>query len=720
MNRRTLSGLRLTALALCLLTSALGAAAQTEPATRVAESPQPSETSLTQTLGEPENPNDLGRGQLLLQGADPGRLYPAPTLDTDVSMQVSGMVARVRVTQSFTNPTSAWLNGIYVFPLPENAAVDRLRMSIGERVIEGEILEKAQARAAYESARDQGRSAALTEQLRPNLFRNSVANIGPGEQVRVTIEYQQTVRYASGRFSLRFPMTVGTRYIPGTPAIGGFDGHGWSKNTDQVPDASQITPPVTHVGQGHDNPVTLTADLDPGLPLAEVTSPYHHILQEPQDGNRVRVRLDGPVPADRDFELVWRPAAADAPQAALFTQGLAGETYGLLMLVPPQLDQSPNRLPRELIFVIDTSGSMSGTSIEQARAALQLGLQGLKPGDSFNLVEFNSTTRALYPASVPADPAHLAEASRFAAGLQADGGTEMAAALDSVLDGREHPDRLRQVLFMTDGAVGNEQALFALIAAKLGDSRLFTVGIGSAPNSHFMAEAAAAGRGTFTYIGAVDEVQERMRELLTRLEYPVLADITLTLDSGQVLDYAPQPLPDLYLQEPLVVSFRTPGQLGAGQVLTVSGRTRGQTWSTRVPLTGGSQASGLDVLWARNRILALERSLARGADPEQVRTEIIRLGLAHRIVTQHTSLVAIDKTPRRPAEAVSQDGQIPVKQPHGWQLALPEPAPAPQSMPDMGSLPQGATPAGLLLWIGSALLGLALMLVTWMRQAGRG
>ena len=488
-----------------------------------------------EALGQPMSPDAAGTGQLLVQAGESGPLYPVPTLDTDVQIQVSGLVARVRVSQSFRNPSADWLNGIYVFPLPQDSAVDHLRLTIGERVIEGEIQEKAKARAAYEAARDEGRSAALTEQLRPNLFRNSVANIGPGERVLVTIEYQQAVRYEAGRFSLRFPMTVGTRYIPGTPKVGGFDGQGWAHNTDQVPDASSITPPVTQVGQGHDNPVALTVDLDAGLPLAEVTSPYHPIVQEQIDATHYRVSLGaGTVPANRDFELSWRPAPDQAPQAALFTQAQGGDTYGLLMLVPPELARTRGLpLPRELVFVIDTSGSMSGASIEQAKAALLFGLRGLQPGDRFNLVEFNSVTRALAPAPMPATPENLALAVQFVAGLRADGGTEMAAALRAVLDGKTRSERLRQVVFLTDGSVGNERELFDIIGRDLGDARLFTVGIGSAPNSHFMAEAASLGRGTFTYIGAVNEVDERMRDLLSKLEYPVLADIRLAwADAG--------------------------------------------------------------------------------------------------------------------------------------------------------------------------------------------
>ncbi|MGB0714193.1 MAG: marine proteobacterial sortase target protein, partial [Gammaproteobacteria bacterium] len=522
-----------------------------------------------------------------------------PTVDTRVGMDITALTARVRVAQRFTNPGEDWINAVYVFPLPDTAAVDRLKLSIGDRIVEGEIQGRQQARKTYQAAKAVGRKAGLVEQQRPNLFTTRVANIGPGETVTVDIEYQQKVTYERGRFSLRFPLTVGIRYIPGQTVVEGFDAGGWSYNTDQVSDASAITPPVVEPGRGIDNPVQMDIRLRAGMPLTEVSSAYHPIsTRQSPDGDYRLSLAEGSVPADRDFELAWVPERAREPRAALFTQGAEddAELYSLLMLMPPEVDAAKRNVPpRDMVFVIDTSGSMSGTSMEQAKAALLMGLGRLKAQDRFQLIEFNTVTRAMSDVLIPPSARNLAWARRWVERLRADGGTEIGRALEKALDSdpsEVEAGRMRQVIFLTDGSVGNELALFRIIADRLGRQRLYTVGIGSAPNSHFMREAAATGRGTFTHIGDVGEVAKRMDELFGKLEYPVLSDIQLSWLDGSGEGLPTGGVRDLYLHEPLMVTLKHGG--GRGQI-QVSGRFAGQPWSTRLPVRGGAMGRGLDV-----------------------------------------------------------------------------------------------------------------------------
>src|SRR3989454_615279 len=460
--------------------------------------------------GDTPQPGRVTEGALFWRAAQREALVPAPVLKTDVHLVVTGIVARASVRQEFTNPGSEWAEGIYVFPLPEDAAVDHLRMQIGDRLIEGVIEERAVAKARYEGAKQAGKRASLLERERPNIFTTSVANIPPGAAVAVEIVYQQTIRYDAGQFRLRFPMVVGPRYIPGTTEPRASVGSGWARDTGQVPDASRITPPVEHPARGALNPVSLLIELDPGIPLARVAASYHEIQTTPLAGGRYRIELtQGSVPADRDFELVWQPAAAATPTATLLTENKRGEVFALLMVMPPAPPALDGlRRPREVVFVIDNSGSMHGASIDQAKAALRLALGRLRPTDTFNVIRFNHTMDALFPQAQPATSPNLNAADRYAPRLRADGGTEMLPALLQALDGHEHPGRLRQVIFLTDGAVGNEARLLSTIHERLGDSRLFTIGIGSAPNGHFMRDAARLGRGTFTYIGSTTEVKE--------------------------------------------------------------------------------------------------------------------------------------------------------------------------------------------------------------------
>ena len=484
-------------------------------------------------------PHDVTQGTLLFRTSTDDRLFPAPTLRTDVHIFVTGLVARSTVRQEFQNPGSEWAEGIYVFPLPETAAVDHLRMRIGDRVIKGMIQERAQARKTYAKAKGEGKKASLIEQERANIFTTSVANIGPNERISVEIEYQETVHVEGEQFSLRFPMVVGPRYIPGAETTGQAfspepDGHGWARNTDQVPDASRITPPVQEPQDGPLNPTSLTITLAPGFPLARVFSRYHDIDQTEHtehEDKHYTIRLEEHhIPADRDFELTWEPKAGHAPHATMFQEQHGTHTYFLLMVTPPApVFSSQLTVSRDVTFVIDTSGSMHGTSIEQAKLALQLALTRLKTKDRFNIIQFNHDAHSLFPSTQPVTPQAIRQAARYIARLEAEGGTEMLPALQQALQTRETHTKLRQVIFITDGQVGNEAALFRLIEQQLGPTRLFTVGIGSAPNSYFMRHAAKFGRGTFTYIGHHREVQEKMGQLFEKLEHPIVTDIERAL-----------------------------------------------------------------------------------------------------------------------------------------------------------------------------------------------
>jgi len=646
----------------------------------------------------PISMDQVQRGSLMLRLASGGVSVDAPMLKTDVKMAISGMMARVSVQQKFKNIGGEWVEGIYVFPLPEEAAVDRMRLRIGERIIEGEIKEKAEARRTYEKAKREGKRASLLRQERPNIFTTAVANIGPGEEVVVEIEYQQNLHYDQGQFRIRFPLVVAPRYIPGTPVlqdeIKGFQTTGWAKDTDQVPDASKITPPVVDPSHGKINQVSIQVDLNAGFPLAQVISSYHKMdSSEDEHGVRHLTLHDGQVPADRDFELVWQPTTGNAPQAALFQEGWSGEDYALIMVMPPAKTTS-SRIPREVVFVIDTSGSMHGQSIDQARAALQLALKRLHPGDRFNVVQFNSYTDALFRTAVPVTPDNINKAQNYVGGLHAEGGTEMLSALQLALRDKSPEGMLRQVIFLTDGSVGNEEQLFSTIQKQLGNSRLFTVGIGSAPNSFFMTRAAQFGRGTFTYIGKVDEVKQKMAQLFSKLESPVLRDISVNLKDSDKVEIWPKRIPDLYLGEPLLLAIRMEQPLAE---LNLTGMLDGQSWSRKIGLKGGASSKGVHLLWARRKIADLMDQKARGKDEGEVRKAVLDLALTHKLVSKYTSLVAVDKTPARPLKQPLQKKQIPTNLPNGW-----------SGNKVFGSMPQTATLAPLHL-----LLGLFGLLVGW-------
>jgi Ca-activated chloride channel family protein len=610
-------------------------------------------------------PGEAETGTLLLRTDDPAGLLPAPTVATDVEIAVSGVVARTTVRQRFFNPSDQWVEGVYVFPLPDRAAVDTLRLQIGERFIEGRIAERQAARAAYEQAAREGRRASLVEQERPNLFTNQVANIGPNETVTVEIRYQEQLVPDDGRFALRFPMVVAPRYIPGTGLqTVGATGTGLAANTNQVPDASRITPPVPRPGSAPRNKVSIRVTLAAGLPVAGIESPYHPVSIDTTDPARTGIALvEGATLANRDFVLHWRLGDDNNPSATTLLDDTAQGRFALVLIAPPVLPQPDAALPREAIFITDVSGSMSGTSIAQAKAALRLALADLAPGDRFNIIAFNDQAMPLYPDAVDVSRASLARAEDFIDRLNADGGTEMSKALQLALPRQQRTDRLRQVVFITDGAVGNEQQLFEMVEQRRGDSRLFTVGIGSAPNSHFMRGAARAGRGTFTHIGDVGEVADEMRRLLAKLKRPVLTDLKVTVDGAKPAEAYPWPLLDLYAGEPVALALKLPQGVSR---IGVAGRAGGQPWQTEVALAGAAAGQGLARLWAREKIAALEAARLIGMPAEAVDKGVLQTALDHGLVSRLTSLVAIDVTPARPQHQPLDTRNVPLDLPAGW------------------------------------------------------
>lgn len=576
-----------------------------------------------------EDPEPEG---LMLREGD--RWVATLAMDTTVDMQVRGLLAEVSVRQTYRNDSAQWREGRYLLPLPEDAAVGALTLRIGDRLIKGEIREKEAAKAAYVAAVANGQRASLVEQNRPNLFQTAVANIGPGEEVEIEVRYWQPVAYRDGTFSLGLPLTLTPRY---TPAFGR------TFAMQPVGNAAEALPAAADdAGSALPPSVVLTAEIEPGMPLQTLTSPTHAVTVL-AEGSSYRVLLSNFAEAtDRDFVLQWTPVPSKAPRSAVFTDRIGGEDFALVMLVPPTLPTAP--LPRELILVIDNSGSMSGASMEQAIEAADRALARLRPGDRFNVVRFDDTFDLLFPEPVPAQPGNVARARSFVRSLTADGGTEMLPALRAALAGSAPAGYLRQVVLATDAAVGNEDELLQMIEAERGEARLFPVGIGSAPNGHFLRKAAETGRGTQTVIRNVEEVTEAMDRLLAKLDRPAMRDIQL--DWPGVAEMYPARVPDLYEGEALQVVARLDKLQDA---VTVRG-LRPQPWVRRIPLGGDNTtpSPGIGRLWARARINSLEDDLRRSGDTDAIKPMIVDVALRHGLVSTYTSLVAVDRTPARP------------------------------------------------------------------------
>jgi Ca-activated chloride channel family protein len=682
-----------------------------------------SAAALAAAVPESEEDDPVQGGMLMLRGKGVTDEMPAVRLGTDVSVKVSGPVARFTVTQAFRNTSRKWMEASYLYPLPDDGAVDSLKMVVGERIFVGKIKPREEAQQIYEDALANGQKAGLVEEARANLFRNRVANVGPGETVLVQVEFQAPVRRINGTYSLRLPLVVGPRYVPPHSLLDGTGGI----DAAALDDARNVTAPLAHPSLGANlNPVSIAVDLAPGYAPADIESPYHRIDVTGNGRQRQVALAAGTVPANRDFELRWR-APGGAPALGLFRERHNGLDYVMAAITPPSTGPQGPVPPREMVFVIDNSGSMAGESMLAARDSLVYALRTLRPEDRFNVIRFDDTMTELFDKPVLASPEQVALAVRYAKGLDAEGGTEMLPALEAALVDDGGSSGLRQVIFLTDGSLSNEVEMMEQIAQHRGRSTIFMVGIGSAPNSYLMTRMAEAGRGTFTYVGTAAESDERMQELLDRLTAPVARDLKVSVD-GADLELAPNDLPDLYAGEPLVLLGR--GRHIDGAELTVSGTVGGQPWSQRVRIDEANDSDAVAKLWANRRIAEVEAQRWSGElDYELADAAIEELGMGFHLVTTRTSLIAVDETPSRPEGARLTREELPLLLPAGWdfdslfgeQLAsdpLQEPA-SEASQDEAVNLPQGATGFAVLVQQGLLLLGFALAVLALLWRCER-
>ena len=592
---------------------------------------------------------------------DNGIYIEALQMQTDVDYEVTGAIARAKVKQQFKNSSSLWAEGIYVFPLPEKAAVDHFRMVVGERVIEGQVKERITAKRTYEQARAAGKKASLIEQQRPNVFTTTLANIAPGEEITVEFEFQQVLNYRDDSYRLRFPMVVGPRYHAGrthaqTSSSGGRPG--------DLRDNTSIhteTDPVNN----NNNPTRIHILLDAGVSLYDLHSSYHRIDINQTSENRYSISTIGEnIIADRDFELVWKPLLNNRPQISAFTQSddesnSDSSRYTMVTLLPPDLSNLQQRVQaRDVVFVIDVSGSMAGTSIEQARSSLITAVDGLNSIDRFNIIWFNNDTGSLFPETIDASAEYKSYAKRFINNLDADGGTEMKPALQLALSGQETFSRFRQVIFITDGNIDNEIELFDIIDRQLGNSRLFTIGIGSAPNSYFMRKAAQKGHGTFTYIGDINEVNTKTTALFKKIEMPALINIQLTIDGNSDEDeyeVFPKTIADMYAGETTTLFIKGKD---IPESIAIRGDYGNTEWQSSTELKTTSK-EGISIAWAREKIASLMDKLhevnGRAGNEtvaRSIRQQVTDTALEHHLVSRYTSMVAVDVTP------VNSDGML--------------------------------------------------------------
>ena len=611
-------------------------------------------------------------GSLQILGKDGSIQGDCPLKHTEVRGAISGFLARVVVMQRFENPARSPIEAIYTFPLPQNALVDDMTIQVGERTIRSVIKKRDEARAIYGHAKARGHVAALLDQERPNIFTQSVANIMPGEQVSVTISYAETLQYENGAYEFMFPMVVGPRYIPGQATD--KQAGGWSPDTNKVPDASRITPPVgvPETRAGHD--ISLEIAIDAGVPMQKLRSSSHDIDVERGGAGRANVKLrnQAEIP-NKDFMLKYQVAGEQISDAVLTKWApsagkAASGGYFTLILQPPARVPESDITPKELVFVLDTSGSMFGFPLEKAKELISHALDDLYPGDTFNLITFSGDTRILFPEPVFPTAENIRIAKQLLQNRQGYGGTEMMKAIRAALTPSDSQDHIRIVCFLTDGFVGNDLEIIGEVQ-KHPNARVFAFGIGNSVNRFLIEGMAKAGRGDSEIVTLNDKADAAAHRLYERLRSPLLTDLSIDWRGLPVTDVYPQRLADLFDGKPLIVTGRY--AVPAAGTIRLRGRRAVEDFVREIPIALATNSSQHDVLagfWARRRIDDLMSQdwggMQNGNVKPEVQKEITQLGLDYRLMTQFTSFVAVGD------RVVTKDGkpqrvEVPVEMPEG-------------------------------------------------------
>lgn len=601
-----------------------------------------------------------GQGQLMAKRTEAGgeKLVPVPLKHTDVKASVIGYIASVDVQQQYQNPFGDKIEAVYVFPLPQNAAVNEFIMTVGERRIRGIIRERKEAEKIYQEAKSQGYVASLLTQERPNVFTQSIANIEPGKRIDIDIKYFNTLSYTDGSYEFVFPMVVGPRFNPPgyTDGIGAVP-RGSYGSSGQKTEQQYLAPDER---SGHD--IALSVEIDAGVPIEKIDSRNHKIATQQLSPTKTRVTLDASdTLPNRDLVLRYQ-VAGKSTKPALVAQREGNGGYFTLMLFPPELLNDLPRQPLEFVFTIDVSGSQSGRPLEQAQAATRFALTHMGPDDTFQVIRFGNTARKLFPAPQPVTAANVRAALQWVDCFEANEGTMLIDGVHASLLFPHDESRTRYVAFMTDGFIGNDAEAIAEVHKCIGPARLFSFGVGQSTNRYLLDGMARMGRGAVAYLGLNDDANAVMGRYFSRISHPALSDIAIDWGTAKVHDVFPARVPDLYVGRPVVLTGRYEGELPPQ--ITLNAKIGGRVQQIQVPVQQADakmDGKALPAVWARMKIedLADRAALEGGIDlPSQVR----QLALEYNLMSAYTSFVAVDSMTRTAGD-------------HGVTVAVPVPVP---------------------------------------------
>jgi Ca-activated chloride channel homolog len=600
-----------------------------------------------------------------------------PLRHTAVHARVAGMMGQYTVEQVFENPFDEPIEAVYVFPLGDEAAVSAYSITIGERTIAGEIQTREKARRTYDEAKTAGHTAALVEQEKANVFSQRIANIAPRETIRVKLEYVELLDYADGRYEVVVPLVVGPRYLPGDrpgrrPVGSRHAGTPGQPGTTSIPYVDEVRAGST---------VSFTAEIEGAVPISGVESPSHDLEVQTLSPAHTRVTLErADVIPNRDLVVRFR-TAGDRTMVGVLAHRQGNEGYFALAVQPKGTYRTGDITSREMIILVDISGSMDGEPLAQARDLARALVATLSDRDTFNVIAFASGTEKMAERAIAGDAAGKARGAQFVADLESGGGTDLDRGLIESLATEPGADRIRMVYVLSDGYVGNDDVILDAARAKLGHNRIFPVGIGSAPNRALLNQLADVGRGYASYLNLGEAATEVGTELVRRSAHPYLTDIAIDWQGLEVEQLTPAKVPDVYAGMPLIVSgrYRKPGSATVKVSATTAGRR--VTIPLQISLPAASDLPPVASLWARRRIEALMSTAGEGGVGGDAEREVTEIGLAFHLVTEFTSFVAVDRTRVVQPGGATRLVEQPAANPAGVNLATAVASPSPMSSP---------------------------------------
>jgi len=597
---------------------------------------RPDQPSRTET---PAGPPQLSAA---LSGA---KEIPLPLRHTEVNASINAYIASVEVKQEYHNPYNEKIEVVYTFPLPHDASVNEFVMTIGKRKIRGIIRERHEAEEIYNEARKRGHVASLLTQERPNIFVQRIANIEPGKNIDVTVTYYNTLPYHDGGYEFRFPTVIGPRFNP-PDSVDPVGAVARTQNQSSDTEVQYLKP--TEISS---HEISLSVDLEAGVVIESVHSATHEIVVEKVSASRRRITFanEGVLP-NRDFILRWQVGGDLIKSAFLVHEDERGGFF-TLVLTPPQDETTVSRSPVEHVFVIDCSGSMKGEPLRVAKRTAQRVLESLQPRDTFQIIQFSASASALGPRPIAATPAAIRSGIEYLASLKGNGGTMMIEGIKAALDFPHEPGRVRLVSLMTDGFIGNEAEILAAVHSRLGDSKVFSFGVGSAPNRFLLERMAKLGQGAAAYVTTDnDNSDQAIDDFIQRISQPVFSDITIDWGTTAVTEIYPPRIPDLHFSQPIVLVGRFSGK--AGKRIIVNGYSAGKPARITRPLTQQDQRSRPELaqIWARMKIADIADQSYWAADKEPLISEIRDLALDFGLMSKYTAFLAVDSTSKTTGE----------------------------------------------------------------------